>query len=128
MIQEIILPWPDMRLNPNNRSKNIFAHARIVKKERANVGWLLASQKIEKMNGPVDVTVTFRPPDERRRDDDNMIASFKTARDEIAKRIGVDDADWTVNYTFLEKIRFGQVTVVISTKSPNEIPLEGVVT
>lgn len=45
------------------------------------------------------VTVDFYPPDRRRRDDDNVIGSFKAYRDGIAAYIGVDDAKWQVSYT-----------------------------
>jgi crossover junction endodeoxyribonuclease RusA len=39
----------------------------------------------------VRVQLTFAPPDARRRDDDNMLASFKSGRDGLADAMGIDD-------------------------------------
>ena len=44
------------------------------------------------MSDPViGLEMTFCPPGNYRYDDDNLIASMKSARDMIAKHIGVDD-------------------------------------
>lgn len=41
--------------------------------------------------GEIVFMVDILPPDKRRRDDDNIIASFKSGRDGIADAIGIDD-------------------------------------
>lgn len=40
----------------------------------------------------VSLRLLFVPPDRRRRDDDNLIASFKPYRDGISDALGIDDA------------------------------------
>jgi len=35
--------------------------------------------------------ITFDPPDRRPRDDDNVLAAFKSGRDGIADALGIDD-------------------------------------
>ena len=49
-------------------------------------------------DGPIPVRITFYPPDARRRDDDNMIGSFRAARDGIADALGVDDRRFRPHY------------------------------
>jgi len=46
----------------------------------------------------VCASVTLHPPDNRRRDADNAISSFKGGQDAVATHIGVDDANWNVSY------------------------------
>lgn len=41
--------------------------------------------------GIAHLWMTFYPPDKRHRDDDNLIASFKSGRDGMAEAIGIDD-------------------------------------
>ena len=41
--------------------------------------------------GRLHLWIDFYPPDRRARDDDNMIASFKSGRDGIADALGIDD-------------------------------------
>jgi len=54
------------------------------------------AQGARKLTGKdVSVWATFYPPDKRRRDFDNQIASFKAGFDGIADVIGVDDYDWS---------------------------------
>jgi Holliday junction resolvase RusA-like endonuclease len=57
--------------------------------------------------------VTFYPPDRRRRDDDNMIASFKSARDGLADALGVDDRCFAPHYVFADPVDGGQIVVEI---------------
>ena len=40
------------------------------------------------------VAITFLPPDRRRRDLDNCLASFKAGIDGLADVLGVDDSKW----------------------------------
>ena len=62
----------------------------------------------------LSVTVTFRPPNLRNRDDDNLIASLKSGRDGIADVIGVDDGKWDVSYVFGPPMKRGGVLVEIA--------------
>lgn len=94
----VTVSWPHKYLSPNAR-----AHWRRVAPIRAayrNEGFWEAAKAgardfdVEQLR----VIITFYPPDNRRRDRDNMIASVKNAADGIADRIGVDDHKWRPTY------------------------------
>lgn len=89
-------PWPPRELSPNARV-HYMALSRIKKKYRADCGMvaLIYGQKVRGA-GAFRVTLTFHPPDRRRRDDDNLEASFKAGRDGIAEALRVDDHKWQV--------------------------------
>jgi hypothetical protein len=42
----------------------------------------------------LELSLNFYPRDRRKRDDDNLIASFKSGRDGIADALGVDDVNF----------------------------------
>lgn len=85
------LPWPDKLLSPNARP-HWAAKAKAAKKAK-KIGFYLARESKIRIDfdGPVHLWITFYPPDKRRRDDDNVIASFKNYRDGIAEGLGIDD-------------------------------------
>ena len=59
--------------------------------------WSLAEQKAKKMKAhAIHATITFHPPDARRRDLDNMLASSKSAIDAVSEAIGTDDSKWSL--------------------------------
>ena len=92
------LPWPSQALSPNSRG-HWAIKARAAAKARCDA-YLLARAAGARPSGAdsAAVTMTFRAPDRRRRDNDNAIAAFKASRDGIADAIGVDDALWTSTY------------------------------
>jgi crossover junction endodeoxyribonuclease RusA len=47
--------------------------------------------RLAKPKGEVVLALEFVPPDKRRRDDDNLIAMFKSGRDGLADALGIDD-------------------------------------
>lgn len=110
---QILLPWPPSSLSSNARSRTWHKAAAAKKAYRKLCGLWAMAAGVRKMDGPLAVTVTFNPPDKRRRDDDNMIASFKAGRDGIADVCGVDDADWAVDYVFGVPVKSGAVTVAL---------------
>ena len=90
------VPWPDKRLSPN---------ARVHYKRKAEIAadyrrlcFFLAQEAGRKLDPAkrFRVEVQFAPPDRRRRDVDNLIASLKSCMDGVAKAFGVDDHkfDW----------------------------------
>lgn len=90
----IHLPWPSPVLSPNARK-----HWRPVAKAKAAArhdGKVLALEALGRRpkpaSGPLRVSLTFRPPDARARDQDNAIASLKAACDGIADALGVNDS------------------------------------
>lgn len=71
--------------------------------------------KAAKVAVPADarLVVTFYPPDNRRRDTDNMLASIKVGLDGIAAASGVDDRGWTFDLRRGHVVRGGLVTVEV---------------
>ena len=112
----IELPWPHRWLSPNAR-KHYRVTAPIKADARKDAAWLTKAASIPKplpFIGPrLPVCVTFYPPDKRHRDDDNMIASFKAARDGIADALGVDDRCFACHYIFEEPVKGGKIVVEI---------------
>lgn len=96
----ISLPWPPKELSPNARRRIHWRKAGPIAKQYRRACWALTlqSQAVGKL-----LSVTFNPPDRRRRDDDGMIGAFKAGRDGIADALRCDD------HTFRPDYRFGNV-------------------
>lgn len=88
----IIIPWPPKELSPNARTHHM-KRASIAKKYK-QACWALAMAGMRPVPayGKITVSMTFCPPDNRRRDMDNALAACKAAIDGIAAAIGVDDS------------------------------------
>jgi crossover junction endodeoxyribonuclease RusA len=109
----ITLSWPDRDLNPNSRV-HWSAKAKAVKAARHEAGWALRRTFRTKPGWDrVAVDMVFCPPDERRRDRDNLIASSKAIQDGIADALGVDDSKFTTTYSIGEPVKGGTVVVTI---------------
>jgi len=114
----IRLPYPPAKLSPNARL-HWAAKAKVVKQYRRDCGILTKVSDapyrvVSRWNSPrLPIKITFHPPDKRRRDRDNMIASFKAGADGVADAIGVDDADWEPTYAVGDVIKGGAVIVEI---------------
>lgn len=66
-------------------------------------------------DGPIYLHVYFYPPDDRRRDSTNMLASMKAAFDGIADGLGVNDIRFHVTYEVCRKLPpHGAVKIVIT--------------
>ena len=112
----IRLPWPPKELSPNARvhwakkagvSQKYRQDARVLtlcEIASAGINW------VECYN----VRLTFRPPDRRRRDLDNMLASIKAGIDGIADAIQVDDQYFTLTLERGEPTKGGEVVAVIT--------------
>ncbi len=117
---KITLPWPDKRLSPNART-HWGSKAGITASARHDARWLTVdapgfNETVDRLaddDGLIPLTITFFPPDRRHRDDDNMIGSFKAARDGIANALGVNDRRFRPHYHFGEPRKPGRVEVEI---------------
>ncbi len=113
------LPWPDKGLSPNARLHwaplaNLKAEARKMAAWAAKAAIPYKDRKwIAGGDGKIPIKVTFYPPDNRRRDDDNMVASFKAYRDGIADAFGVDDRRFQPHYHFEDAQKPGRVEVTL---------------
>ena len=86
------LPWPPSVLNPNVR-KHWRKHAAAKKAFRAACAWTARSQGVGGLTTErVALRLVFVPPDRRRRDLDNLIASMKAGLDGLADALGIDDS------------------------------------
>jgi crossover junction endodeoxyribonuclease RusA len=107
------LPYPPAKLSPNARVHWSKRHS-VGKKYANDCGFLARAAGLRAMQADaLDVHIGIRPPDRRRRDDDNAIGAFKHARDMLASIAGVDDSRWTVSYTFGQPIKGGAVIVTM---------------
>lgn len=60
------------------------------------------------------MTITFNPPDRRKRDRDNMIAAFKSGQDGLSDALNVDDSLFVPTYRIGEPVPGGEVIVEFS--------------
>ncbi len=98
---DVILPWPPMELSPNHKRK-VYPKtlSRIIRNYRATARILTyeVAQKVRIRNvvGKVNIEFHFYPPDNVRRDEDNLLATMKAGIDGIADAICVND--WFFHY------------------------------
>lgn len=57
------------------------------------------------------LSLTFCPPDRRKRDDDNLVAAFKAGRDGIAQAMGIDDHRLSLLVRMGDPVEHGAVLV-----------------
>lgn len=122
-------PWPPSELQPNKRT-NRFVKARVVKSYRHACATLAREQNAHKANWPdgeIKIHLTFYPPTNHKRDDDNLESSFKAGRDGIAEAMGVDDNRFTVTREVAGVVSGGCVMVRIDTPATITIPVRGVI-
>lgn len=107
------LPWPHPSLSPNAhvgwRTKHRHRHS-----YRHTCSWSCVDQKIRKIEAEsIKATIIFSPPDARRRDVDNMLASIKAAIDAVAEAIGVDDSKWSIEPCRGIPTKGGKVSIIL---------------
>ena len=93
---EFFLPFPDSMLSPNKmahwakkaKAKKLYKSACCALTYQAN------TNRYCNIEGKVTVRFTFYPPDNRRYDEDNLIARMKAGIDGIATAIKTDDSQF----------------------------------
>lgn len=91
----MVFPWPDPRLSPNKRFDRRALIA--VKQDAKNEAFVITQQnKIVASRVVIgdiafELTLTFYPPDRRKRDLDNLYATFKAYQDGMFLALGIDD-------------------------------------
>jgi len=100
----ITFPWPPQKLSPNGRA-HWRTKANATKAYRALCGRLcqeaglhLKKHALVRYGLNLRVSYVFNPPDARKRDKDNCIASFKAGQDGIADVLCVDDNHFVTTY------------------------------
>lgn len=110
---EIVLPWPHKSLSPNARVHHM-AKASQVKKHRQWARWATPCH-VNVEAERLAVTITFNPPDKRRRDMDGMLASSKAFLDGIADSLGIDDSRFDLQAPVIGPVvKNGRVVVEVS--------------
>lgn len=114
------LPFPPAELSPNKRL-HWAKKASLTRIYRtACMFWTNRARPQEEQelkwpyDGEIPISVTFFPPDNRRRDRDNMLASFKAGFDGIADALGVDDNRFIPTHRVGEVVKGGKVLVEIT--------------
>ena len=109
----LTLPWPPAILSPNARA-HWAEKARAAKKYRRDACYMAQAMGCRALSAPrLTVEITFHPPDARRRDTDNMLASIKAGLDGIADATGVDDCNWHIGLARGEPVKGGKVVVTL---------------
>lgn len=96
----ITLPWPPSALSPNTRHAHWsqLARAKARYREDCHLEALACGARKMASDARPHLHLTFVPPDKRRRDLDNLIASMKSGLDGIADALGVDDSRWRLSF------------------------------
>jgi crossover junction endodeoxyribonuclease RusA len=109
----ITLSWPAKELSPNART-----HFRV--KAAATKAYRAEAYERAKMNllplpseGGIGLRFDFHPPDKRRRDLDNMLASIKGAIDGIADAHEVNDQRFGFWLSREEPVKGGKIIVTV---------------
>jgi crossover junction endodeoxyribonuclease RusA len=112
-MRRFVLPWPPKALSPNQRLH--WSKVSKAKSDyRAACGRTAKEQGAQKLDaGSLSVHLVFFPPDRRRRDRDNMLASMKSGLDGLADVLGVDDYLWSLSLEVSPEVK-GCVWVEVS--------------
>ena len=114
MMGKIELPWFPKELSPNSRVNWRVKHKHF-QKQKNDACFICVSEKIPHTAGAYHLRITFCPPDGRRRDLDNCLASIKGAIDGIAMACKMDDRDFQpLTIEFGEKCKGGKVVVAFN--------------
>jgi crossover junction endodeoxyribonuclease RusA len=109
----VALPWPSRDLSPNARL-HWARKAKAVKSARTTCAWLVREAIRRKPEwAAADIAMEFCPPDYRRRDRDNLIASMKAATDGLADALGIDDSKFITSYRMGQPVKGGAVLVTV---------------
>ena len=109
----IDLPWPHKSLSPNARI-HWAPKAKLTASYRSECGWRARAQGVYPTDADrVRMTITFCPPDARRRDVQNMIGSVKALVDGLQDALGLDDSRFVIAYVLGPIVKGGAVRVEI---------------
>lgn len=109
--------WPPKQLSPNARGhwsvKSRYARRyRAACHARAHNARIAAGVKLQ-AGQQLSLSLVFCPPDRRKRDDDNLVAAFKSGRDGIADALGIDDSRFVTTFCIGDPTPGGSVLVEI---------------
>ncbi|MDE2468784.1 MAG: hypothetical protein KGL35_08580 [Bradyrhizobium sp.] len=90
----VYLAWPDRRLTPNSHGhwRPKYEAAKTARSIAATAAYFHGLHRVGWGEGEINVHITAFPPDRRRRDRDNLLASLKASMDGLADGMQVDDS------------------------------------
>jgi len=108
------LPFPPPEMSPNTR-KHWRRVADVKKAYKADCAWTLFQTPVPQIEPGkrIPIIITITPPDNRRRDRDNLQASCKYALDEFARHLGVDDYLFDPTYRFDAPVKGGLLSIEV---------------
>lgn len=115
---ELQLSFPASELMQNRREGRHWSYAHEAKVAQRQEAYLLARQSITQSgfelrpSARYRITMTFHPPDARRRDVSNLHAAMKAALDGIAEAMGIDDSAFTEHEQRMGAMRYGGCVAV----------------
>ncbi len=115
---QVVLPWPPRVLSPNARS-HWRAKSKAAKDYRYRCFLEAKLARLRAPAGRVLLMLEFMPPNRQRRDDDNLVAAFKSGRDGLADALGIDDSMFVTLVQLSEEVRAGGAVRV------SLVPFEG---
>lgn len=94
----LTLPWPPKELSPNARKHwRGLAKAKKAYRDACRVETLLQCRPgYLRLPERMHLTMDFVPPDRRKRDRDNLVASMKAGLDGVADALGINDERFAV--------------------------------
>lgn len=113
----IDVPWPLKELSPNwkghwgKKSKSVKQYRMMCCAYAKNA--VTAARYKVRADGDLQLHLDFYPPNKQKRDDDNLVASFKSGRDGIADALGIDDHRFKTSFDVCEPVKGGAVRVTI---------------
>jgi crossover junction endodeoxyribonuclease RusA len=113
----VSLPWPSKDLHPNSRVH--WSKRSKAAKSSRGYAWALTVKamgmrlRVYDQIKRVPISLTFRPPDRRRRDMDGMLSACKSSLDGVADALMVNDHLFDLSMKLGEPTKGGQVIVEI---------------
>lgn len=109
----VTLPYPPSGLNPNARLH--WAEKRRSSKIYDKECWVQLREFPNALKGKTEFRFTFAPPDNKRRDVQNVVAALKGCVDLIATFTGIDDSKFKIDWPreFLPPVKNGAVYLEI---------------
>jgi len=109
----IRVSWPNRDLSPNARV-HWSRKSRAGRAHKAEAHAYALVHGVRKC-GSSDprVSLTFHPPDKRKRDLDNLVASMKYALDGVSEAWGVDDSRWKLAVERGDPVKGGCVMIEV---------------
>jgi crossover junction endodeoxyribonuclease RusA len=106
---DIVLPYPHPCLNPNSTAH--WTKKSPLKKQMRTLACALTKEAKFSSN---HLCITFHPPDRRKRDLDNMLASIKSMLDGVADAMSIDDSNFKLTIQKSNPVKNGQVIITES--------------